>query len=227
MHKWLAAIIIVVLASPALAEAQARGGGGGRGAGPGGAPGGPVAGHGVDVPGYWARLDDPSHLKQGLKFVPSNGGIRATTGAAAIFWHPTHEASGKYTVTARFTVPKVPATQEAFGLFIGGQNLSEDNQRYVYFLIRPDGKYLIRQRVGAKTSNVAGEWADHAAVAKPDASGRMSNELSIQVAGNAAVFMANGQEVARQQLAANETEGIAGLRVNHGLDVQIDGFAVQ
>jgi hypothetical protein len=137
MHKWLAAVIIMLLAYPALAEAQGRGGGrGGRGAGGGAgpaAPTGPVAGHGVDVPGYWARRDNPEELKQGLKFAPSNGGIRATTGPAAIFWHPSHEASGKYTVSARFTVPKVPATQEAFGLFVGGQNLSDDDQRYVHF----------------------------------------------------------------------------------------------
>jgi hypothetical protein len=230
MHKWLAAVIIMLLAYPALAEAQGRGGGrGGRGAGGGAgpaAPTGPVAGHGVDVPGYWARRDNPEELKQGLKFAPSNGGIRATTGPAAIFWHPSHEASGKYTVSARFTVPKVPATQEAFGLFVGGQNLSDDDQRYVHFLNRPDVKYSNRRRAGVRPSNVGGEWADHAAVVRPDPTGRMSNELSVQVAGNTAVFRANGQEVARHKLGADEASGIAGLRINHGVDVQIDGFAV-
>ena len=68
MLKWLAAIVIVVLSCPALTDAQGRGGapgrggggGAGRGAGPAPseAPGGPVARHGVEVPGYRARLDN-------------------------------------------------------------------------------------------------------------------------------------------------------------------------
>jgi hypothetical protein len=185
-----------------------------------------VAGHGVEVPGYWARLDDPSQLGKGLKVVPMNDGIRVTTGPAGIFWDPDNEASGKYTVSARFTVAKVPATQEAFGLFIGGRNLSADDQQYTYFLIRPDGRYLIRKRVGAKTSNVGGDWAASPAVMAAEASGKMANELSIQVAGDSVVFMANGKPVATHPAKAVDVEGVAGVRVNHGLDVQIDGFAI-
>lgn len=229
MHKWFAAIALVSFILPTMADAQGRRGGGpggGRGGGGrGGGPSEPVAGHGVEVPGYWARLDDPSHVGKGLKFVPMNDGMHVTTGqAAGIFWDPDNQGSAKYTVSARFTLARVPATQEAFGLFIGGQNLSEDSQQYTYYLIRPDGSYSIRRRMGAKTTAVT-DWTKSPAV-MPASGGKMSNELSIQVAGDSVIFMANGKQVAKHPAKAVDTEGAVGLRVNHNLDVQIDDFVL-
>src|SRR5687768_15365474 len=103
MHKWLASAAILALLLPAFADAQG-GRGGGRGAGPGaqggrgGGPPRPVAGNGVEVPGWWARLDDPKERTKGLKFVEMGSGLHATTGPTAIFWDPQDEASGQYTV---------------------------------------------------------------------------------------------------------------------------------
>jgi hypothetical protein len=186
-----------------------------------------VAGNGVEVPGWWARLDDPKERTKGLKFVEMGSGLHATTGPTAIFWDPQDEASGQYTVKGRFTLNRMPSHPVAYGLFIGGQNLDENNQRYTYFVIREDGQFLIKKRNGAATSNVAGDWTEHPAVLKPDASGKLSNDLSIQVAKDAVTFLANGKEVAKHPASAVDTEGVAGLRIGHGLDLQIDGFAVE
>ena len=38
--------------------------------------------------------------------------------------------------------------------------------------------------------------------------------------------MANGQTVATQPASAVDVVGISGLRIGHGLDVQIEGFSV-
>jgi hypothetical protein len=232
MHKWFAVMAILALSATTAVEAQrGRGqgpGGGGRGGAPAGFSG-PVAGHGVDVPGWWARLDDPAQvMKGGLKFAPvNNTNIQAMTGAASgIFWDPDQTRSDKYTVKAKFTLSKVPAAQEPFGLLIGGQNLSEDNQRYTLFVLRPDGRYLISRRTGAKTMNVGGDWADHAAVMKAEA-GRMANELSVQVAATTVTFMANGKTVATHPTTAVDANGVAGLRLGRGLDVLVEGFALE
>ena len=224
MHKWLASLAILALAVPALAEAQ-----GGRGGAPGGRGGGPprpVAGNGVEVPGWWARVDEPAQVKQAMKVVPMGSGIHVTTGPNAIFWDPQREASGQYTVKATFTLNKPASHPVAYGLLIGGADLSEDDQRYTYFVIRQDGKFLIRKRNAAAVTDVAGDWADHAAIVKPD-SGKAANELSIRVAKDGVTFMANGKEVAKHPPAAVDTEGVTGVRVGHGLDLQIDGFTVE
>ena len=85
---------------------------------------------------------------------------------------------------------------------------------------------LIRKRTGATVTNVAGDWADHAAIQKPNAQGSQTNELAIQVGRDTVTFLANGQTVATQPAKAVDVVGISGLRIGHGLDVQIEGFSV-
>jgi hypothetical protein len=216
MRKWLAAIACLLLTVPALPEAQGRGGG----------PARPVAGSGLELPGWWARVDDPKENRTGLKVVPAGSGIHAVTGPTAVFFDPQQDWEGQYTVKANFTLNKPASHDVAYGLFVGGQDMDLDSQRYTYLVIRQDGKFLVRKRTGAKTMNVAGDWADHAAVRKPDASGKQVNELAIRVAKDAVTFLVNGQEVAKQPANAVDTVGITGLRIGHGLDVQVDGFAV-
>ena len=219
MHRWLALVAVALLIVPALAEAQGRGGGPA-------APPRPVAGNGVEVPGWWARLDDPKEGRQGLRVTRTGNSIRATTGPNAIFFDPQEDWEGQYTIKASFTQLKPASHEVAYGLFLGGTNLDQNSQRYTYLVIRQDGKYLIRKRNGDATSNVAGDWADNAAVAKADASGRQVNELAVRVAKDAVTFMVNGKEISKQPASAVDTVGIIGLRVGHGLDLQVDNFSV-
>jgi hypothetical protein len=220
MRKWLASVVILALSFVAIGQAQR-----GRGAGGAPPPPRPIAGNGVEVPGWWARVDDIKEPSTGLKFSPMNGGLHATTGPNIIFWDPQQMASGNYTVKATFTVTKPPSHPVAYGLFIGGTNLDQDTQKYSYFVIREDAQFLIKKRDGTGTSNVAGDWAANPAVAGR-VGGVQKNELSIQVANGRVSFMANGKEVASHPASAIDTDGVYGLRIGHGMDIQIDGFGV-
>jgi hypothetical protein len=234
MHKWFAAV--VVLALTLTASAQDRGGGaqpGRGGGGPQGPPGGrgapprPVAGNGIEVGGWWARLDDSKESRTGLKFVTMGTGLHATTGPTVILYDPEEDWEGPYTTKATLTMTKPASHQVAYGLFVGGQDLDTDKQRYTYFVIRQDGKYLIRKRTGATTANVTGDWMDHAAIQKPNAQGSQTNALAIGVGRDTVTFMVNGQTVASQPTKAVDVVGISGLRIGHGLDVHIEGFSVE
>jgi hypothetical protein len=235
MHKWLSAVVVLALSLPAIAQDRGGGAGPGRGGaapGPGGpgagrgAPPRPAAGNGIEVGGWWGRLDDPKESRSGLKFVTMGTGLHATTGPNIILYDPDEDWEGPYTTKATLTMTKPASHQVAYGLFVGGQDLDTDKQRYTYFVIRQDGKYLIRKRTGATTANVAGDWADHAAIQKPNAQGSQTNELSIQVGREMVTFIANGQTVATQPRTAVDAVGISGLRIGHGLDVHIEGFSV-
>jgi len=181
---------------------------------------------GIQVPGWQARLDRPNQKVENLKFVTMGPGLHVTTGPAAILYKPENVAKGAYQVSATFVLSKLPEHQEAYGLFIGGADLQGDAQRYTYFLLREDGKFLIKQRNGTQTPSII-DWTEHVAVQKPSAQGRLKNTLTIEAGKENVRFLVNGTEVSTQARARVDADGIAGLRINHNLDVHIDGFKIE
>jgi hypothetical protein len=98
---------------------------------------------------------------------------------------------------------------------------------YLYFVVAQDGTWLIKRRDGAGTSIVAGKMASDA-VKKPDASGKSTNALQVRVGADKIDFLVNGEVVHTEPKsgATAKTDGIYGIRVNHLLEVQVDGLSV-
>jgi len=190
---------------------------------------------GVKLAGWTGRID-PQAAKGGRKLsddkvVAMGSGFHVTSGPAAIYWNPANTASGNYTVSASFTQTKAATHPEAYGLFIGGKDLKAPNQSYAYFLVRQDGKYLINHRANVSTIHKIADWTANDAVKAIDASGKATNKLSVVVAPDKVSFLVNGTEVnsmPRSNLdgMGQGTTGVAGVRVNHNLDLHVDGFAV-
>jgi hypothetical protein len=68
----------------------------------------------------------------------------------------------------------------------------------------------------------------HSAVRRPDNMGRSVNALEVRVAGNTISYVVNGTVVHTSPRSGGEmSDGIAGVRINHQLDVRVDGFEVQ
>ena len=94
--------------------------------------------------------------------------------------------------------------------------------------MRQDGTYLIKQRDGEKTTDITKGWVASPAVHKTDAKGTASNLLEIDNKSDISkvVFKANGTAVHTLDAKATDVNGVVGLRVNHNLDLHIDGFDV-
>ena len=187
----------------------------------------PVLGQsgGVTMNGWEARLDSGRADVNDLSFRSMGGGFHVTTGPHAIFWNPSNTGSGTYTVSATFTQTKASSHPNSFGLFFGGEDLDGDGQRYTYFLIREDGQFLLKQRIGADTEDLTSGWAAHSAVNAIDG-GRMTNTLSVEVGPNNVRFLSNGTELASVPAADLSVTGIAGVRFSHQLDVHVSDFTV-
>ncbi len=71
------------------------------------------------------------------------------------------------------------------------------------------------------------DWTDSAAIKKPDSSGKMSNTMAIEVGKDKVRFLVNGTEVTSIDAAKVDTAGTPGLRVNHNLNLHVEGFAVK
>ncbi len=181
------------------------------------------------MPAGWSfRLDNPAANRATLRFVADGGALHVTAGPAATYWNPANRTTGAYTLQATFTQMKAPAHAEAYGLIWGGGDIDGANQNYLYFVIRKDGKYLVRHRAGAATHNIQ-EWTEHPAIVKEGADGRAANTLRVEVTTAGSRLYANDQlvlDVPRQGMA-QVTDGEVGMRINHNLDVRVTDFAVR
>lgn len=183
--------------------------------------------------GWRVRIDrsqsaeDPDD-RPDLKFVAMGKGFHATGGPAGTFWHPANTATGDYTAKATFNLIRPSAHVNYYGLIVGGGNLEGAGQNYIYFVVAQNGTYLIRHRAGDQVHDVQAR-TPHTAIRQPTGNGGSTNTLEVRVAGNTISYVVNGTVVhttPKTGMTA-KTDGIVGVRVNHLLDVHIDGFEIQ
>lgn len=182
---------------------------------------------GAGVPsGFAGRTDRASTNIADAKYV-SRGTDKweVTTGPAHIMWNAADTARGNFTAATTIEQLSAPAHAEAFGLFIGGQQLDQPDQRYTYLVVRGTGEYLVTVREGGATRAVV-PWTANAAVPKQDASGKATYRLAIQAAADSVRFLVNGTRVASVARSAVPVDGVVGLRINHNLHVAADRVRV-
>jgi hypothetical protein len=187
----------------------------------------------AQVPKGWMfRVDRSTHASDPdapgpIKLVPNRSGFRAITPQAAIFWNPAKTATGNYSLKGTFTLIKSTGYLEYYGLLFGGRDLAGPGQNYLYFVITDDGTWLIKRRTGTSTEGLSAKTPSPA-VKKPDASGMCTNALEVRVTANKIDFLVNGTLVHTMNKTgqAANTDGIYGMRINHHLEVQVDGFGL-
>jgi hypothetical protein len=138
-------------------------------------------------------------------------------------------ASGNYTVRATFTLNKPSNHTNYYGLIFGGTDLEGANQAYTYFIVAQNGQFQVRSMNGGRATSVhpAGRGGQaHDAIQRPAANGQSKNALEVRVAGDTVSYVINGTVVHTMPRSAVKTDGIVGVRVNHMLDVHVDGFTV-
>jgi hypothetical protein len=126
-----------------------------------------------------------------------------------------------------FTLVKPSDHTNYYGLVFGGSNLDGPQQTYIYFLVAQDGSYLIKQRAGDATTNDVARNVN-AAVRKPGANGSSVNALEVRVQADKVDYVVNGTVVhsTPKSGATAKTDGLYGFRVNHRLEVMVDGLAL-
>ena len=163
-----------------------------------------------------------------IKFVTMGTGFHATTPTAAVFWNPANTATGNYTLKGTFTLMKPSGHTNYYGLVFGGSALEGPQQNYLYFVVAQDGTWLIKHRANDQTTHDVSPKTPHAAVKKPDASGKSVNALEVRVLADKIDYVVNGTVVhstPKTGMTA-KTDGLYGIRVNHQLEVQVEGLGV-
>lgn len=179
--------------------------------------------------GWQVRADRSGVDLTEITFSEMAPGYHVTTGPAAIFWREDDRAGGRYRVDLETHLFDPGGRREAFGLFIGGAGLAGDGQRYTYFLIRDGGQFLVKERDGRETSTLV-QWSAHPAIRsfadRGEGEASVANDLAVEAADDEIRFYVNGSEVTSIPRPPGTAEGIAGLRINHDLNVHIARFAI-
>jgi len=194
-------------------------------------------GENLEVPDGWeVRLDrDMDNViissdadSADIYFVNMTPGWHITSGPAAIYYHPGNTAAGEYKLSATLHLfDPGNRNREAFGIFLGGLDLAGEDQRYLYFLIRNTGEFLIKERIGSETE-VIQNWtsADSINLFTEDMNDSSAeNTLSVSVSGSKLLFSINNNEVASVTAGNYPTDGLYGLRVNHSINLHISELA--
>jgi hypothetical protein len=161
-----------------------------------------------------------------IKFVTQGSGFHATNNPqAAVYWNPTNTVEGAYTLKAAFTLMKPSGHSNYYGLIFGGSALEGAQQKYLYFVVAQNGTWLIKRRDGDSTSVVSPKTPNEV-VKKPGDDGKSINTLEVRVASDKVDFAVNGVVVHSESKSAIPADGIYGIRVNHMLEVQVDGLSI-
>lgn len=193
-------------------------------------------GENLAVPEGWeVRLDKPQddfrlHAHRDSTdtwFVNMTPGWHLTAGPSAIYYHPASTASGDYTAHASIHLFDPQGRNEGYGLIFGGQDLDGAEQSYLYFLLRNDGKFLIKKRHGDETSVVVPWTASDSILLFPDDKPSILNHMAVNVSGDNLAFSINDTVVHELPAGDHNTDGVVGLRVNHGLNLHITDLGIR
>lgn len=179
-----------------------------------------------NVPAGWqARFDRDNADASKAVFEVMGDGLHATSGPAAIYYRANDNQSAPFRITATFTQMKAPMHPEAYGIFVGGKDLDKETQNYGYLIVRGDGKYSIKHRAGTEVHTIV-DWTDLANMKQADAAGKATNTVAFEVRSDSVRAFVNNEQVKSWPAAYWQGYGVAGLRVNHQLDVHISNFAI-
>lgn len=163
--------------------------------------------------------------EEGVQLREAGDTLRVETGPHVVLWREAEEPlEPPYTVRA--VLHKASGRlHEGYGIVIGGDPLEapEAEQRYTYFLVRGDGSYLVKRRVGPETP-VVRPWTAHPAIHPGGEEGGQPNELEVRVGREEVAFLVNGREVARLPAAELDVRGVPGVRAAHGIRLAVAEF---
>jgi hypothetical protein len=173
------------------------------------------------------NAQDPDDTPE-LKVMTMGKGFHVVGGPAGTFWDPKNTVTGNYTVRATFNLQQPSNHTNYYGIVFGGSDLEGAKQTYTYFIVAQNGQFQIRNRAGDQVTSVhpARGGAAHASIQTPAANGQSSNTLEVRVAGDTVSYVVNGMVVHTTPKSAVKTDGLVGVRVNHMLNVLVDGFTV-
>ncbi len=180
------------------------------------------------LPTGWTIRADAGGNRNDVTTAIRKPGFQVATGPATILFDGTMRASGNWRLESTIHLFDPGARAEGFGLLFGGRDLNGVAPHYAYALVRRDGKALLKVRDGENTRTVR-DWAANGAIPvwKPGVPGSsVAYRLVVEAIGDRVTMWVGATKVLDAARTEMPTEGIVGLRVNHGLTLYVENISV-
>lgn len=178
--------------------------------------------------GWQVRADNGHTDASKLTFVEMKPGWHVTTGPlSGVMFHPGMTGAGNYAAQMGvYFFPPKSTHHEGYGIVVGGKDLAGAGQEYTYFMIRNDGKFLIKSRTGATTANIMPWTAAPAITLWKEGGPNVLNVLRVEARTDSVVFKVNDVAVVTKARTDVHVDGVVGMRVNHFLDLHVRDLTV-
>jgi hypothetical protein len=160
-----------------------------------------------------------------VEWTPMPPGWHITTGPGSIIYDASNVATGRFALSMEVHLfPK--ASEEGYGVFLGGQSLDGPTATYVAFLMRRDGALQIVRTQGTG-SIVLREWsATDAIKPHPGTDGTALNTLTVRADLDSVRVEANGQRITAVPRAGLSLDGTFGFRVGRGINLHVTNLDI-
>ena len=169
--------------------------------------------------GWVTQFDAPDEKPEQRRILAHADALEVKPGPNVNLWHPELAASGNFRLSADVTHLDSGLHPHGAGLTVGGSDALGKSQRYTYFLVRCDGKFLIKTRDGDDYPEIV-PWTEHRAVSPEDKKGVTKNRLTIEALAEDVRFLVNGSEVHRAKRKDLPVDGGFGFRLVHDTHVR-------
>lgn len=163
------------------------------------------------------------------RFVAMPPGFHITTSPSVLLYHPDARAEGAFEVTTDGFVFRGDSPH-AYGLFVGGRDLVDDEATWISFEIALDGTWVVRRREyrgqeqGFAEVDLAGPEAGPIVIPGEEQTAR--NAIAVVAGFDHVEFRINDETVATLPRAELDVDGVTGFRVGEGLNLHLISFTV-
>jgi hypothetical protein len=204
MTRWHSIALAVAVAIPTLASAQS-----------------------LTTPSDWRwKADGPARVvaeealsDSAWRFAWMPPGWHVTTRPGVVLFNPAHRASGRYELASEIVLFS-NASDQGFGIFLGGSGLDSPNAAYTAVLLRPDGTVSIQEKCGATMATRA-PWTPAPAAKAQSGAEAATYALRVSVEPDSIRVYVNGARALTRASAGLQTNGTFGFRVGGDTNLHI------
>lgn len=163
------------------------------------------------------------------RFVAMPPGFHITTSPSVLLYHPEARAEGVFAVATDGFMFRGDSPN-AYGLFVGGRDLADDEAAWISFEIALDGTWVVRRREyrgqeqGFAVVDLAGPAPGPIVVPGEEQTAR--NAIAIVAGSDQVEFRINDETVAALPRAELDVHGVTGFRVGAGLNLHLVSLTV-